>query len=415
MSVYMIIEAKEIIDQEQYGEYIKRVPKIVAQFGGKYLARGGQITVACGDWCPSRLIIVEFASMDKYLAWWNSPEYKAIAPLRERSAKTNAIIVEGQEDMTVDQVQNLKQGKEAAKGFNLIMVLYYFGALLILSAFGWFMVDQWNKLGAGGILAVSLIYALAFVLTGRYLINKLDYPIAGGLLVTCAVGMTPLVVYSLQKLLDIWPAAYPGSYHDYYVWINGSWIVIELATVAASLLAIRKVKFAFLVMPAAIALWFLSMDIAQIAAQSTQISFEYRCWISLASGVIFILIGWLWERRSEGVDYPFWIYLAGLLAFWGGMTSLPSHGELSRFIYFLINATLVGLSLYLNRKTFAVFGGIGVFIYIGHLAGELFRNSIMFPFVMAFVGILIIWGAVWYQKNFSKLSQLCHSQASTRM
>ena len=397
MPVYMIIETKEVWDQEKYGEYIKKVPPTIARFGGRYLARGGKVLVAAGDWDPARVIIVEFSSMEKYQAWWNSAEYRAIAPLREQAAKTNAIIVEGQES---------KEGQEAAKGFNLIMVLYYFGALLILSAFGWFMADQWNALGAGGILIVSLIYALIFVLTGRYLINKISYPVAGGLLITCAVGMTPLVVYSLQRLLDIWPGAYPGSYHAYYVWINGSWIVIELATVAASLLAIRKVKFSFLVMPAAIALWFLSMDIAQIIARSTTISIESRCWVSLASGIIFILVGWLLERRSEGVDYPFWIYLAGLLAFWGGMTSLPSHGELARFIYFLINAALIGLSLYLNRKTFAVFGGMGVFIYIGHLAGELFKDSIMFPFVMAFIGILIIWGAVWYQKNFTKLSQL---------
>lgn len=45
MSVYMIIEAKEIWDQEQYGEYIKKVPQTVAHFGGKYLARGGQASL----------------------------------------------------------------------------------------------------------------------------------------------------------------------------------------------------------------------------------------------------------------------------------------------------------------------------------------------------------------------------------
>ncbi len=118
MSVYMIIEAKEVFDQEKYGEYIKRVPLTVESFGGKYLARGGQVTVCSGDWCPSRVIIIEFASMDKYQAWWNSAEYKAIAPLREQSAKTNAIVVEGQKDMAMDQVQAIHEGKEAAKGFN---------------------------------------------------------------------------------------------------------------------------------------------------------------------------------------------------------------------------------------------------------------------------------------------------------
>jgi uncharacterized protein (DUF1330 family) len=33
--------------------------------------------------------------MDKYEAWWNSPEYRAVAPLREKSARVNAVVVEG--------------------------------------------------------------------------------------------------------------------------------------------------------------------------------------------------------------------------------------------------------------------------------------------------------------------------------
>lgn len=95
MSVYMIVEAKEVIDKEGYGEYIRKVPETIAKFGGTYLARGGQVTVASGDWNPARIIIVEFDSMGKFREWWESPEYRAIAPLRERSTKTNAIVVEG--------------------------------------------------------------------------------------------------------------------------------------------------------------------------------------------------------------------------------------------------------------------------------------------------------------------------------
>lgn len=95
MSVYMIIEIKEIMDKDKYGEYIKKVPSIVEKFGGKYLARGGKIKVVSGDWNPGRVIILEFASMDKFQAWWNSPEYQSVALLRESSAKTNAIVIEG--------------------------------------------------------------------------------------------------------------------------------------------------------------------------------------------------------------------------------------------------------------------------------------------------------------------------------
>jgi len=95
MAVYMIIEAKEVMDKEGYGEYIRQVPQTIERFGGKYLARGGRIKVVAGDWDPRRVIIVQFDSMEKFTAWWDSPEYRAIAPIRERSARTNAVVVEG--------------------------------------------------------------------------------------------------------------------------------------------------------------------------------------------------------------------------------------------------------------------------------------------------------------------------------
>jgi len=52
MSVYMIVEAKEITDKQKYGEYIQKVTQTIERFGGKYLARGGQIEVVSGDWNP---------------------------------------------------------------------------------------------------------------------------------------------------------------------------------------------------------------------------------------------------------------------------------------------------------------------------------------------------------------------------
>lgn len=95
MSVYMIVEVKEVFDKQKYGEYIKKVPQIIEQFGGKYIVRGGDVSVVAGDWHPTRVIIVEFESMEKFQAWWNSPQYHAVAHLRENSAKTNAVVVKG--------------------------------------------------------------------------------------------------------------------------------------------------------------------------------------------------------------------------------------------------------------------------------------------------------------------------------
>jgi len=91
----MIVEAKKVMDKKKYEEYIRKVPETIAKFGGRYLARGGQVKIVSGNWNPSRLIIVEFDSMDRFNSWWNSPEYKALAPLREQSTETNAIVIEG--------------------------------------------------------------------------------------------------------------------------------------------------------------------------------------------------------------------------------------------------------------------------------------------------------------------------------
>lgn len=94
MPVYLIVEIKLVTDIEKYSEYMRKVPQIIKKFGGRYLFRGGKVRVVSGNWNPSRLIIVEFDSLEGFQGWWNSPEYREIASLREEAARTNAIVVE---------------------------------------------------------------------------------------------------------------------------------------------------------------------------------------------------------------------------------------------------------------------------------------------------------------------------------
>jgi uncharacterized protein (DUF1330 family) len=95
MPVYFMVEIKEVYDKEKYMEYVSKVPAIVEKFGGRYLARGGKTTVVLGDWNPLRFIMIEFDNAAKFDAWWNSAEYRTVAPLRENSAKANAVVIEG--------------------------------------------------------------------------------------------------------------------------------------------------------------------------------------------------------------------------------------------------------------------------------------------------------------------------------
>ncbi len=95
MTVYMIIESK-VKDPEKYGQYLSMVPNIIAKYGGHYLVRGGKITaILGGEWMPERMIVLEFPSETYIREWLSSPEYLAIAPLREAGAEIRAVLLEG--------------------------------------------------------------------------------------------------------------------------------------------------------------------------------------------------------------------------------------------------------------------------------------------------------------------------------
>jgi uncharacterized protein (DUF1330 family) len=94
MPAYIIVEI-EINDPEAYEEYKKLAPVSIAQFGGKYIARGGATEVLEGDWIPKRVVIVQFESIARAKEWLNCSEYAPARRLRHKSAKTNMIIVEG--------------------------------------------------------------------------------------------------------------------------------------------------------------------------------------------------------------------------------------------------------------------------------------------------------------------------------
>ncbi len=94
MSAYLIANV-DIKDAERIKDYLKATPSIIKQFGGKFLVRGGDFEICEGSWNPKRLVLVEFESMQKAKQFYNSPEYKAIKDLRQSSAYTEWVFVDG--------------------------------------------------------------------------------------------------------------------------------------------------------------------------------------------------------------------------------------------------------------------------------------------------------------------------------
>ena len=94
MAAYLIAEV-EITDPKAYEEYRKIVPATIAQYGGRYLVRGGALETKEGGWTPSRVVVLEFASMDQARKWYHSPEYAPALAIRTRAGKSKVILVEG--------------------------------------------------------------------------------------------------------------------------------------------------------------------------------------------------------------------------------------------------------------------------------------------------------------------------------
>ena len=94
MAAYVIVEI-DITDPVGYEEYRKLAPPTVSAYGGKFVVRGGQVEVLEGNWVPKRLVVLEFESMKRAKEWWASKEYSAAKQVRQRTAITNMIVVEG--------------------------------------------------------------------------------------------------------------------------------------------------------------------------------------------------------------------------------------------------------------------------------------------------------------------------------
>lgn len=94
MPAYVIVEVS-ITDPEEYEEYKKLTPATIAAYDGRFIVRGGQSTTLEGDWQPERIVVLEFPSVERAKQWWNSDEYSKAKFIRQRTAQTKMIVVEG--------------------------------------------------------------------------------------------------------------------------------------------------------------------------------------------------------------------------------------------------------------------------------------------------------------------------------
>lgn len=96
MSAYVIVDV-DVTDPAAYDEYRRQSAATVAAYGGRFLIRGGAVETLEGDWQPTRIVVLEFETVQRAREWWSSPEYEAIKPIRQRTTVSQMIVVAGVE------------------------------------------------------------------------------------------------------------------------------------------------------------------------------------------------------------------------------------------------------------------------------------------------------------------------------
>lgn len=94
MTAYLIA-TETVHDETMFGEYRKQIVATLEAFGGRFIARGGKLTVLEGEWQHPRTVVIAFPSREAAEGWYKSAAYQKIIGLRLKSTSGNLVILDG--------------------------------------------------------------------------------------------------------------------------------------------------------------------------------------------------------------------------------------------------------------------------------------------------------------------------------
>lgn len=299
------------------------------------------------------------------------------------------------------------EGAAEAPRFSFVHVLYYLGGMIAIGAMSLFMTLGWSALGGWGGCVTAVFYAVLALALTHWFLERKGLRIPAGIMATLAVVMVPLAIFGAQQALGYWGMEKP--FRHYHQIIDGRWLMMEFGTLAVAAILLWRYRFPFMLMPVSVTLWYMSMDLGPLLVGGDWQNWEVRKLISLYFGLLFVGLAFWVDIRSRHSrrDYAFWLYLFGVVTFWGGLSSMHSGSEWGKLVYCLINVGMILAGAVLGRRVFAVFGGLGVAGYLGQVSYRLFRDSLLFPFALSAIGLAIIGlGVLWQRREAAWSSRL---------
>ncbi|POX41441.1 DUF1330 domain-containing protein [Streptomyces sp. Ru73] len=94
MSAYAVAHLKNGSRHEDVLSYMERIQETMDPFGGRFLVHGTTVEVREGTW-PGHLVMIEFPDLERARAWYDSPAYQELVPLRTRHIDADIVLAAG--------------------------------------------------------------------------------------------------------------------------------------------------------------------------------------------------------------------------------------------------------------------------------------------------------------------------------
>ena len=184
--------------------------------------------------------------------------------------------------------------------------------------------------------------------------------------------------------------------------------MIELGTLAVAAMIFAAHRTPYILMPITVIFWWMVMDFSmyqeEVARKAAEATNDYRShdtykliyeWNSVYFGLAAIAVGAAidWTKKTR-IDMAYWVYIAGVASFWGGLILMGESGDWAAFKFFVVNVVLFLIGGVFVRGVFLVAGGVGMVMYIVRLVDKQFRDDPLFALYLAgigFVGLVLVY------------------------
>lgn len=292
--------------------------------------------------------------------------------------------------------QYLNQQNLSSNNYNFSNLLFFLGGFIAIAAITIFLGTNFFTFGKWWLFCIALIYWVIGLIAAK-IFNDKDLKTPRDISLLFVTSITPLLIFSIMKVLNIWENNPPFHVLGLIELLDWHSLVIELGTLLVACLLFWIAPSSLLMLPITLCSWVIAVDLPDhLNANLILTNFKYY---SCIFGLICTLVAIYLDTSATKRTYCYWPYVVGLTAFWFGLLGSFLNNELSWFLFCVMNIVLLILGIVFTRKILLIYGGLGVSFYIGHLAYDIFHDSIYLPFILSLIGILIILCGVVVQKT----------------